>query len=140
MAPIPESPPNPAKYCSHKVAIANLARTINNPGLGNPVQHIHDPLIGKKGGKKKTAREVVTASNCWEPCKVSWTPTPTAREVGRRAEEAGAWQARTGARTREKVQVGGTDGSLPTTLRAKDEEAGGLREKGMRRRRMSMNA
>ena len=57
MAPIPEHPPNPAKYCSHKVAIANLARSINNPGFGMQIKHLHDPLTGKKGGKKKNPRK-----------------------------------------------------------------------------------
>ena len=59
MAAIPDLPPNPAKYCSHKVAIANLAKVMSSPGY-HPGQfrHVHDPSQpGKKSGKKKSRKK-----------------------------------------------------------------------------------
>ena len=55
VAAIPDLPPNPAKYCSHKVAIVNLAKIMSNPGY-HPGQfkHFHDPSHpGRKSGKKR---------------------------------------------------------------------------------------
>ena len=59
MAAIPDLPPNPAKYCSHKPAIANLAKVMSNPGYhSNMFKHVHDPSTpGKKSGKKKVRKK-----------------------------------------------------------------------------------
>merc|ERR1719464_2473450 len=52
-------PPNPAKYCSHKGAIANLAKVMSSPGYRpGQFRHVHDPSQpGKKSGKKKSRKK-----------------------------------------------------------------------------------
>jgi hypothetical protein len=57
MAPISLPPPNPSKYCSHREAVANLAKILTNPSIANQLQHVHDPSNGKKGGKKRTRKK-----------------------------------------------------------------------------------
>ena len=59
VAAIPDLPPNPAKYCSHKVAIANLAKVMSSPGYRpGQFRHVHDPSQpGKKSGKKKSRKK-----------------------------------------------------------------------------------
>ena len=59
IAPIPvTSLPNPAKYCSHIGAIANLAKIMSAaPGYASQFQHVHDPAVSKKGSKKRSRKK-----------------------------------------------------------------------------------
>ena len=57
LPPLTLLPPNPAKYCSHREAVANLGKIMNNPAWIGQIQHVHEPLSGKKGAKKRTRKK-----------------------------------------------------------------------------------
>ena len=52
------SPPNPARYCSHRSNIAAMSSYENTPGFDRKIQHIHNPIIPKKGVRKPRKKKV----------------------------------------------------------------------------------
>ena len=55
---ISHSPPNPSRYCSHRNNIASMSAYENTPGIERKIQHIHNPIIPKKGVRKPRKKRV----------------------------------------------------------------------------------
>ena len=57
-APVSLSPPNPSRYCSHRSNIVAMSSYESTPGLDRMIQHIHNPIIPKKGVRKPRKKKV----------------------------------------------------------------------------------